>query len=97
MHLHTHTDIYACMCVCVRVCVCVCMCDSEGLYTCSYTHIYIYICIYILKRFMVLTRSLGELMEYQILRYYQIVLHINDRAFIYISIYSVTRISETLI
>ena len=30
---------------------------------------------------MVLTRSLGELMDEQMVQYYQIVLNINDRAF----------------
>ena len=33
---------------------------------------------------MGLTSSLGELMEDQMLQYYQIVLNINDRAYIYI-------------
>ena len=36
---------------------------------------------------MVLTSPFGALMEDQILQYYQIVLSINDRAFIYIYIY----------
>ena len=36
---------------------------------------------------MVLTSSLGKLMEEQILQYYQIVLNIIDTAFIYIDIY----------
>ena len=37
---------------------------------------------------MVLASSLGELMDDQMLQYYQIVLNINDRAFaIYIYIY----------
>ena len=48
---------------------------------------YIYIYIYIYKRFMILTSSLGELMEDQMLVYCLIVLNINDRAFIYIYIY----------
>ena len=38
-------------------------------------------------RFMVLTSSLGELMEDQILQYCYIVLNINDRAFTYRNIY----------
>ena len=36
---------------------------------------------------MVLVSSLGELMDDQMLQYYQIVLNINDRAFAYIYIY----------
>ena len=36
---------------------------------------------------MVLASSLGELMDDQMLQYYQIVLNINDRAFAYIYIY----------
>ena len=47
-----------------------------------------YLHIYILKRFMVLTSSLGELMEDQMLQYYQIVLNINDRAFTCMHIYT---------
>ena len=40
--------------------------------------------MYVLMRFMVLTSSLGDLMEHQMLHYCKIILSINDRAFIYI-------------
>ena len=46
---------------------------------------------------MVHTRSLGELMEDEILQYYKMVLHINDRAFIHTEIYIYTMlVSVTL-
>ena len=52
-----------------------------------YIYIYIYVYIYILKGLMVLTSSVGELMDDQMLQYYQIVLNINDRSFVAIIVY----------
>ena len=45
------------------------------------------VCVCVCKRFMGLTNAIGKIIEDQMLQYYQIVLNINDRAYIYIYIY----------
>ena len=74
---YTYIYMCVCVCVCVRVYVCVSSLSLLSLYfsvclclclsVCLGLSLYIY--IYTYKRFMVLTSSIGELMEDQIFQY----------------------------